>query len=69
MTYDITKETSSYTRWLLALIALICEQTGFDPKQLALTDSELAHYFENGKSPNNVFYDIWLQDAGNYFGM
>lgn len=61
--------TVTYTSWLLILITLIGDVTEFEPSQLALTERELKAYYEMGLSPYNVFFDVWEQDAGNYYAM
>jgi len=60
-------ETRNYNEWKKELYNIIKKDNpGYTDGDIAVDDEELTKYFKNGKSAKEVYYDIWLQDAGNY---
>ena len=70
--YDITGleeglETRNYNEWKKELYNIIKKDNpGYTDGDIAVNGEELTKYFKDGKSAKEVYYDIWLQDAGNY---
>lgn len=57
----------NYTNWLINLLDIIILETNFSLRDISITEEEVKGYWEQGVLPNQVFYDIWDQYAGNYF--
>ena len=34
--------------------------------EIAINDDEIKGYYNKGKTPSEVYFDIWQQDAGNF---
>ena len=60
-------ETRNYNEWKKELYNIIKKDNpGYTDSDIAVDDEELTKYFKDGKSAKEVYYNIWLQDAGNY---
>jgi len=69
MNYHPTVHNSTYTQWLITLIAIICEFSKLQPSEIAITEDEVKGYYINGKDPYYVYHTIWMEDAGNFFAI
>ena len=69
MDKQITNLNSTYTTWIVYLIAEICESEKLIPHEIAINEEEVKEYYNNGLTPSMVFNHIWQQDAGNFYAM
>lgn len=59
----------NYTQWLTKLIAIICQSGELTPIEIALSEDDCKAYFANGLTPEQVYFDIWEEDAGHLFAI
>lgn len=56
----------SFPKWKEALVSLIMNKANLEKEEIAINNQEIKKYFDEGKTPKQVYFDIWLQDAGNF---
>ena len=55
-----------YDSWKKELIDIIKKDANLDDNEIAIDEEEIKRYYKEGKSPNEVYNNIWLKDAGNF---
>jgi len=58
----------TYTSFLIDLIALINAQ-GISTEQISLSETEVRDSYQRGQTPEYLYFEVWQQDAGNFFKM
>jgi menaquinone-dependent protoporphyrinogen IX oxidase len=58
-----------FLQWKEKLINVIMNDDGSTRDEIAITDKEVFDYFKQGKTPEEVYNDIWQKDAGNYYNI
>lgn len=43
--------------------------SGLSINEISINDNEIMNYFNQGKSPEEVYNNIWLKDAGNFYNV
>ena len=43
------------------------EKAKLKADEIAIDDIEIKKYHQQGKTPEQVYFDIWQQDAGNFY--
>jgi hypothetical protein len=56
----------NYDSWKKELIDIIKKDANLDDNEIAIDEEEIKRYYKEGKSPNEVYNNIWLKDAGNF---
>lgn len=56
----------NYDSWKKELIDIIKKDANLDDNEIAIDKEEIKRYYKEGKSPNEVYNNIWLKDAGNF---
>ena len=60
----------TYTDFIVNLINIILsDNKDMTAHDIALTESDCKEAFEKGISADHLYYEIWQQDAGNYYAM
>jgi hypothetical protein len=55
-----------FNTWKEKLYDILMNDANLDIDDIAVDDLELQRYFNANKSPEQVYNDIWLKDAGNF---
>jgi hypothetical protein len=55
-----------FKTWKEKLYDIIMNDANLDIDDIAVDDLELQRYFNANKSPEQVYNDVWLKDAGNF---
>ncbi len=67
--HSIFKENMNsmdYNSWKKELIDIIKKDANLDDNEIAVDEEEIKGYYKKGKSPNEVYNNVWLGDAGNF---
>jgi len=56
----------NYDSWKKELIDIIKKDANLDDNEIEIDEEEIKRYYKEGKSPNEVYNNIWLKDAGNF---
>lgn len=56
----------NFLSWKEELFNIIMNDANLEKEDIAINDDEIKKYHSKGKSPKEVYYDIWFQDAGNF---
>ena len=70
--HSIFKENMNfidYGSWKKELINIIKKDANLDDNEIAVNEEEIKKYYNEGKSPKEVYYNIWQRDAGNFWGI
>lgn len=59
----------NYDSWKKELIDIIKKDANLDDNEIAIDEEEIKRYYKEGKSPNEVYNNIWLKDAGNFLSL
>jgi len=51
------------------LYKLVMDKANLTPDEIAINDDEIKEYYNKGKTPSEVYFDIWQQDAGNFWNI
>jgi len=55
-----------FNTWKEKLYSIIMNDAGLDKDEIAVDELELQKYFNANMSPEQVYNDVWLKDAGNF---
>ena len=55
-----------YGSWKKELMNIIKKDANLDDNEISVDEEEIKRYYKEGKSPNEVYNNIWLKDAGNF---
>lgn len=61
--------TGHFHLWKNKLYSIIMSDTGLDKEDIAVDEFEIKKYWEEGKTPEEVYNNIWSKDAGNYLNI
>jgi hypothetical protein len=67
--HSIFKENMNsmdYGSWKKELINIIKKDANLDDNEIAVDEEEIKRYYKEGKSPSEVYNNVWLKDAGNF---
>ena len=67
--HSIFKENMNsiyYGSWKKGLIDIIKKDANLDDNEIAVDEEEIKRYYKEGKSPSEVYNNVWLKDAGNF---
>lgn len=56
---------SRFDKWVVDLFELIMKEAKLGPEEIAI--SGLRDFYKQGKTPEEVYFDEWKQDAGNFW--
>jgi hypothetical protein len=59
-------ENEEFNSWKEKLYGIVMNDANLDREDIAIDELEIKKYWEEGKTPEEVYYDVWLQDAGNF---
>lgn len=65
----VTLKESTYgdfKSWLETLYSIIMKDANLERSEIAVDTQELQTYYKEGKSPEDVYFNTWMQDAGNF---
>lgn len=57
----------NYTQFITELIEIICVNADLQVNQIALTEDDCKLHWSLGYTPKQLFFEIWQQDAGNFY--
>ena len=66
---DNLDEDEGFEQWKQALYNIVMKNANLEADEIAIDDEEIKKYYQKGKTPKEVYFDIWLQDAGNFFNI
>jgi hypothetical protein len=66
---DNLDEDGGFEQWKQALYKIVMEKAKLEADEIAIDDAEIKQYYQKGKTPEEVYFDIWQQDAGNFFSI
>jgi len=55
-----------FNTWKEKLYSIIMNDAGLDKDEIAVDELELQKYFNANMSPEQVYNDVWLKDAGSF---
>jgi len=55
-----------FEQWKQALYNIVMKNANLEADEIAIDNAEIKKYYQEGKTPKEVYFDIWLQDAGNF---
>jgi hypothetical protein len=55
-----------FNTWKEKLYSIIMDDAGLNRDEIAVDELELQKYFNSNMSPEQVYNDVWLKDAGNF---
>lgn len=58
---------SGFIEWREKLIKLIESEAKLTRSEIALTEADILKFYEAGKSPEDVYFKEWMEDAGYYY--
>ena len=61
--------TGHFHLWKNKLYSIIMSDTGLHKEDIAVDEFEIKKYWEEGKTPEEVYNNIWSKDAGNYLNI
>ena len=64
---DNLDEDGGFEQWKQALYKIVMEKAKLKADEIAIDDIEIKKYHQQGKTPEQVYFDIWQQDAGNFY--
>ena len=56
-----------FNKWKTELYDLVMDKADLTANEIAINDDEIEEYYNEGKTPSEVYFDIWQQDAGNFW--
>jgi hypothetical protein len=59
-------EDKDFNSWKAKLYNIIMTDAGLDKEDIAVDEFEIKKYWKEGKTPDEVYNNIWLKDAGNF---
>ena len=62
-------ENNNFEQWKEELYNLVMKEADMERYELAINEKEIQEYYNEGKTPSEVYFDIWQQDAGNFWGI
>jgi hypothetical protein len=45
---------------------IVMKNANLEADEIAIDDKEIEKYYQEGETPREVYFGIWLQDAGNF---
>lgn len=67
--FNENMNSMDYGSWKKELINIIKKDANLDDNEIAVNEEEIKKYYNEGKSPKEVYYNIWQRDAGNFWGI
>jgi len=65
----IKEELNGFDNWKKELYKLVMDKANLTTDEIAIDNNEIEKYYNEGKTPSEVYFDIWQQDAGNFFNI
>jgi hypothetical protein len=59
-------EDKDFNSWKIKLYNIIMADAGLDKEDIAVDEFEIKKYWKEGKTPDEVYNNIWIKDAGNF---
>jgi len=59
----------SFNQWKEELYNIVMDKANMEKNDISIDDKEIQKYYHEGKTPSEVYFDIWQQDAGNFFNI
>lgn len=59
----------SFNQWKEELYNIVMDKANMEKDEISIDDKEIQEYYNEGKTPSEVYFDIWQQDAGNFFNI
>ena len=59
-------EDKDFNSWKTKLYNIIMADAGLDKEDIAVDEFEIKKYWKEGKTPDEVYNNIWMKDAGNF---
>ena len=58
----------NFNKWKEELynLVMVMDKADLTADEIAINDDEIKGYYNKGKTPSEVYFDIWQQDAGNF---
>ena len=66
---DNLDEDEGFKQWKQALYNIVMEKAVLEASESAIDDEEIKQYYQQGKTPEEVYFNIWQQDAGNFYNV
>ena len=66
---DNLDEDEGFKQWKQALYNIVMEKADLEASEIAIDDEEIKQYYQQGKTPEEVYFNIWQQDAGNFYNV
>ena len=64
--FNENMSSMDYGSWKKELMDIIKKDANLDDNEISIDEEEIKRYYKEGKSPNEVYNNIWLKDAGNF---
>jgi len=64
---DNLDEDKGFEQWKQDLYNVIMINSDLKADQIEVDNEEIEQYYEQGKTPEEVYFDIWDEDAGNFY--
>jgi len=61
-----TNKDLPFSDWKKALYNIVMREANLEANEIAIDDKEIEKYYQEGETPREVYFGIWLQDAGNF---
>jgi len=62
-------DNDGFQQWKEELYNLVMKEANMEKDEISIDDKEIQEYYNEGKTPSEVYFDIWQQDAGNFFNI
>jgi hypothetical protein len=63
---DLKESKGDFRLWKNKLYNVIMSDAGLDKEDIAVDEFEIKKYWKEGKTPEEVYNNIWMKDAGNF---
>jgi hypothetical protein len=63
---DLKESKEDFHSWKNKLYSVIMSDAGLDKEDIAVDEFEIKKYWKEGKTPEEVYNNIWIKDAGNF---
>ena len=58
-----------FDSWIEELYSVILNNTNLEEDEISFDEDIVRTYFDEGKTPEEVYFDIWDQDYGNFYSL
>jgi hypothetical protein len=63
---EMQSDGKGFEQWKQTLYNIVMKNANLEADEIAIDDTEIKKYYQEDKTPKEVYFDIWLQDAGNF---